>query len=193
MCLSSTTRHRHIKTRHSLVITMIIAFIFLSSPLLIFTCPTPPVPLGATFEQISGQNVTYQCEGGLRGLGDRENFCENGQWQEVSLIPVFKNKTITQCHILQPSLICASNVAVGKPTLGQDQTFNGASRLSIDGGYFPEQTSYLCDKLDAKKKVWMVDLMEVVEVVAVRISIHIDTKSARGLEVSLCLLLLMFL
>ena len=29
----------------------------------------------------------------------------------------------------------------------------------------------------------MMDLMEIMEVVALRISIHIDTKSARGLEV----------
>ena len=164
---------------------MFIAFIFLSSPLLIFTCPSPPVPLGSTFTQISGQNVTYQCEGGLRGVGDRENFCEKGQWQEVSCIPVSNDSIIiTQIIILQPTFICASNVAVGKQTLGQDQPYNGGSRLAIDGYYFPEQTSYLCDKLDAKKKVWMVDLMEVVEVVAIRISIHIDTKSARGLEVS---------
>jgi hypothetical protein len=163
---------------------MLIALFFVSFPLLIFTCPSPPVPLGATCAAISGQNVTYQCEGGLRGLGDMENFCEKGQWQEVSLIPVFKSKPITQFNILQPTFVCASNVAVRKPTLGQDQAFNGGSMLAIDGKYFPEKTSYLCDKLDAKKKLWVVDLMEVVEVVALRISTHIDTKSARGLEVS---------
>ena len=58
--------------------------------------------------------------------------------------------------------------------------------IGVDGKFSPERTSYLCDKLDARKKVWMVDLLETVEVVAVRISLHADTKDATNIEVCMC-------
>lgn len=74
-------------------------------------------------------------------------------------------------------------MAVRRLTLGEDGRFVRGSQLAVDGKFEPEKTSYMCDKLDNEKKVWMVDMMETVKVVALRISTHIDTKSASRIEV----------
>lgn len=61
---------------------MKVIFSLLLLPIVILACPSPPLPLGATFDQ-AGPNITYHCQGGLRGVGHPFNTCHNQQWEEV--------------------------------------------------------------------------------------------------------------
>ena len=53
----------------------------------------------------------------------------------------------------------------------------------MDGAFDPQRSTYLCDVIDEEKKIWMVDLLETVDVVAVKVSTHPDSGETEAVEV----------
>ena len=148
-------------------------------------CPSPPVPLGSSFNPLAEDargkvtSVEYQCRGDLRGVGTSESMCKDGMWEEVrpsrddsNLKPQF-----------QTNWVCSTNSALNKPTAGSKTGKLDGSKRGVDGSYEPSNSMYLCDQLDSAKTVWGVDMLESVTVLAVNISTHGVGKDAHAIEV----------
>ena len=129
-------------------------------------CPSPSLPLAASFTASSGPNMTagsYSCQEGFVGVGSPQVSCISGRWTGTGFL-------------------CTSNVARGKPSFYNSNSSLAASSLAVDGR--TESSELQCERLDNKHKVFSVDLRETLNVVAVRIFTHNKGRPVTGIEVA---------
>jgi len=145
-------------------------------PVLVFTllinylscqdCPSPPFPLGTFYNPLTlsargnATAVQYKCRGDLKGVGTSVNKCKDGKWEK-------------------PSFKCCTNSALNKPLLGS----HNHSKLAVDGKYLPSSPHYFCNQMDNKNKVWGVDMLETITVIAVNISTHAHGTDVKAIEI----------
>ena len=102
------------------------------------SCPSPSLPLAASFTPVysdgEGTDMTggsYSCQEGFVGVGSPEFSCLSGTWSGTGFL-------------------CTSNVARHKPSFYNSNSSLLASSLAVDGR--KENSELHCERLDNKHK-----------------------------------------
>ena len=131
------------------------------------TCPSPSLPLAASFTPSGSDetNITggsYSCQEGFVGVGSPQLSCLAGQWSGTGFL-------------------CATNVARHKSSFYNSNSSLPASSLAVDGR--TEDSELHCERLDNKHRVLTVDLRETLNVVAVRLFTHSKGRPVTSIEI----------
>ena len=147
---------------HSLIILALITLIQTEE------CPSPPRPLAAAFtplydDQMRVRGGELSCQEGFEGVGSPAISCQSGSWTPSNFL-------------------CATNVALLKPSFYNSNTSLGSPSLAVDG-LRTDQPQQRCERLDSRQRVLTVDLRETLKVVAVQIFTHESGKPVGKIEV----------
>ncbi len=131
-------------------------------------CRFPPVPLAATYSNVSGGageeewSIRYSCDPGYELFGAESLSCDGGEWED-------EDEEESRPH-------CAVNVALGKPaSSSSESSAGGAASNAVDGRRATVHEGNKCSETRSEKSPWWtVDLLAAYPVMHVRLTTRYD-------------------